>query len=184
MLRTVSLSMVMTLLVAATQLAGCETAPRTAQDREQLKRESEAAITAFRNADPTIGQFFDNAHGYAVFPSVGKGAIGVGGAYGRGIAYERGRPVGYCDLSQGTIGLQLGGQTYREVIFFETEEAFLRFRRGNFALAAQASAVAATAGAAANANYEQGVAVFTLPHGGLMFEASVGGQQFTFEPMD
>jgi len=163
---------------------GCQTAPRSAEDRDQLQREVDAAVGAFKDADPTMGEFFDLAHGYAVFPSVGKGAVGVGGAYGRGIAFEESRPVGYCDLSQGTVGLQLGGQSYRQVIFFETEEAFLRFRRGNFALSAQASAVAARHGASANADYENGVAVFTLPHGGLMFEASVGGQRFTFEPMD
>lgn len=184
MLRIISCTIAITLLFAITLASGCQTAPRTAQDREQLEREADSAIRAFKQADPTMDEFFSSAHGYAVFPNVGKGGAGVGGAYGRGIAYENGQPVGYCDLSQGTVGFQLGGQTYREVIFFETEEAFLRFRRGNFALAAQASAVAATSGAAANADYEQGVAVFTLPHGGLMFEASVGGQQFTYQPMD
>lgn len=184
MMRTASCWITLTLLFAAILASGCQTAPRTALDRDQLQREADAAIRAFKNADPTMDEFFDGSYGYAVFPSVGKGGAGVGGAYGRGIAYEQGRPVGYCDLSQGTLGFQLGGQTYREVIFFENEEAFLRFRRGNFALSAQASAVAATSGAAATADYEQGVAVFTLPHGGLMFEASVGGQKFSYEPMD
>lgn len=184
MLRTVACWMTLPLLLATLLVFGCETAPRTAQDREQLQREAEAAIQAFQSADPTIEAFFDGAYGYAVFPSVGKGGAGIGGAYGRGIAYEQGKPVAYCDLSQGTLGFQLGGQTYREVIFFESEESFLRFRRGNFALSAQASAVAAQHGAASAADYEQGVAVFILSHGGLMFEASVGGQKFSFQPME
>ncbi len=126
-------------------------------------------------------QLFDSASGYAVFPTVGKGAIGVGGAYGRGQLFEDGQVGGFCDLTQGTIGFQLGGQAYSELIFFETATALTRFRRGNFAFAAQASAVAATAGASADADYESGVIVFTMAKGGLMFEASVGGQKFNFE---
>ncbi|MHC4993836.1 MAG: YSC84-related protein, partial [Planctomycetota bacterium] len=98
------------------------------------------------------------------------------------VLYEEGSPVGYCDLSQGSIGFQLGGQVYSELIFFETHTALLNFKSGEFAFAAQASAVAATAGAAANVDYDGGVAVFTQAKGGLMYEASIGGQKFTFEP--
>ncbi len=126
-------------------------------------------------------ELFDDAAGYAVFPSVGKGAIGVGGAYGRGELFEYGQVTGFCDISQATIGFQLGGQAYSELIFFETANALTRFRRGNFAFAAQVSAVAATAGVSADADYESGVIVFTMTKGGLMYEASVGGQKFSFE---
>ncbi len=127
-------------------------------------------------------ELFDDAAGYAVFPSVGKGAIGIGGAYGRGELFEYGYVTGFCDISQATIGFQLGGQAYSELIFFETANALTRFRRGNFAFAAQVSAVAATAGVSADADYEHGVIVFTMAKGGLMYEASVGGQKFSFEP--
>ncbi|HRP62265.1 MAG TPA: YSC84-related protein [Phycisphaerales bacterium] len=164
-------------------LASCQTAPKSESDRLALQKQADETIREFKNSDSTMEKFFKNAVGYAVFPSVGKGAVGVGGAYGRGILYEGGRMVGYCDLSQGTVGLQLGGQAYREIIFFETRDALLRFKSGNFAFAAQASAVAAKHGASADADYEDGVVVFTMARGGLMYEASIGGQKFTFEPM-
>jgi lipid-binding SYLF domain-containing protein len=140
------------------------------------------AITRFRTTDPSLGQKMDSAYGYAIFPSVGKGGLGIGGAYGRGEVFQGGKRVGYCDLSQGTIGFQAGGQSYREAVLFQDKAAFERFTRNEFALAAQASAVAAKAGAAADADYKDGVLVFTDPVGGLMFEASVGGQRFTFVP--
>jgi len=184
MLRVACLLSPVILMLSIMSFGGCETTPRTAADRDQLQREADAAIAAFKRADPTMEAFFDESYGYAVFPSVGKGGAGVGGAYGRGIAYEGGDPVGYCDLSQGSVGFQLGGQSYREVIFFETDESFLRFRRGNFALSAQASAVAAKDGASNKANYRNGVAIFITGEEGLMAEASVGGQQFNYEPMD
>jgi lipid-binding SYLF domain-containing protein len=117
-----------------------------------------------------------------VFPTVGKGAVGVGGAYGKGVVYQQGEVVGYCDLSQGTVGLQLGGQAYREIIFFEYKEALDWFKTGNFAFSAQASAVAVNEGASADAKYDRGVAVFTMTKGGLMFEASIGGQKFGYQP--
>lgn len=170
-------------LITGLLLASCQTAPKSESDRAALQQQANETISEFKNSDSTMDKFFKNSVGYAVFPSVGKGAVGVGGAYGRGILYEGGRMVGYCDLSQGTIGVQLGGQAYREIIFFETRDALLRFKSGNFAFAAQASAVAAKHGASADADYEDGVVVFTMARGGLMYEASIGGQKFTFEPM-
>ena len=172
------------ILVATGGLAGCSTAPRTDVDRVRLHDEVATTITQFKQKDPSLTRYFDEAYGYAVFPSVGKGAIGIGGAYGRGVVYEQGRRIGYCDLSQGTIGFQLGGQAYSEAIFFEHEDPLQEFKIGNFAFSAQASAIAATAGASADAPYENGVAVFTMPQGGLMFEASIGGQNFSFAPLD
>jgi lipid-binding SYLF domain-containing protein len=118
-----------------------------------------------------------------VFPGVGKGGVGVGGAYGRGELFEGGKLAGYCTLTQASIGLQLGGQKYTELIFFETKAALDRFKSGNFAFAAQASAVALKSGASANAKYAGGVAVFTMGEAGLMYEASIGGQKFSFEPI-
>ena len=130
-----------------------------------------------------MADWFNHSAGYAVFPKVGKGGIGVGGAYGKGTVIAGDQTVGQTSLSQVSIGLQLGGQVYAEFIFFKDETALADFKRGNFELGAQASAVAATAGASADASYNKGVAIFTNVSGGLMYEASVGGQKFTFEPL-
>ena len=123
-----------------------------------------------------------DAYGYVIFPNVGKGAIGIGGAAGNGVAYEQGKEIGMAKLKQLSIGFQWGGQAYREIIFFENKEAMDNFKDNNVELAAQASAVAATAGASADASYKDGVMVFTMQKGGLMYEASVGGQKFSFDP--
>jgi len=145
-------------------------------------KEAQDTVAAFKKADPSISKFFGKAVGYAVFSTVGKGAIGIGGAGGAGVLFEKGAAVGKTKLTQVTIGLQLGGQSYSELIFFESAAALNDFKKGNFAMAAQVSAVAAASGASANAKYEGGVAVFTMTKGGLMYEASVGGQKFSFEP--
>ena len=175
-----------TLCVAALLMigiwTGCSTSPKSEEGKVTLEQESTAAIQSFKSKDPGIQRFFDSAAGYAVFPNVGKAGAGVGGAYGKGVLYERGVPVGYCDLSQATIGFQLGGQAYSEVIFFQNPESLQQFKSGNFAFSAQASAVAATAGASTTADYDSGVLVFTLPKGGLMYEASIGGQKFNYTP--
>jgi len=149
---------------------------------EDPVKEAKGTIATFRSSDPDLARFFDGAAGYAVFPTVGKGAVGIGGAHGKGVLFERGKPVGKATLNQLTVGLALGGQVYSEIIFFETPKALADFREGNFALSAQASAVALTKGVSATARYERGVAVFTAAKGGLMYEASVGGQKFHFEP--
>ncbi len=121
--------------------------------------------------------------GYAIFPSVGKGAFIVGGAAGTGCLYQGGAIIGQAKLVQATIGLQLGGQSYAEVIFFQNDDVIASFKRNSFEMSAQVSAVAAASGASANAKYRQGVLVFTVAKGGLMYEASVGGQKFTFKPL-
>jgi len=150
----------------------------------QLQEADQEAIADFLKADPSIRYWLDNAHGYAVFASVGKGAIGVGGAHGSGRVYQGDQLVGKTTLTQVTIGFQLGGQAFREIIFFKDETALDDFRRGNFELSAQASAVAVTAGKSADIAYSRGVAIITIAKGGLMYEASVGGQKFSFEPVE
>ena len=139
-------------------------------------------IAAFKAQDPSIQRFFDKAVGFAVFPSVGKGGIGIGGAHGKGLVFFNGEPIGRSSLSQLTIGFQLGGQVYSEIIFFKDSVALEDFKRGNFEMGAQVSAVALTAGASADTSYNGGVAVFTMAKGGLMYEASVGGQKFSYKP--
>ncbi len=141
-----------------------------------------AAIAEIKKTDPGIAKFFSSAAGYAVLPNVGKGAIGIGGAHGDGELLVGGNAIGECSMTQITIGLQLGGQSYMEVIFFETQKSLEAFKKGDFEFAAQVSAVALKAGASADAKYSSGVAVFTVAKGGLMYEASVGGQKFSYKP--
>jgi lipid-binding SYLF domain-containing protein len=138
------------------------------------------AIISIKEADPKIQRFFDEAVAYAVFPDVGKGGIGIGGAHGKGVVIVDDKVIGDTELSQLTIGFQLGAQVYAEFIFFKDDAALGNFQRGNYELGAQASAVAATAGASANADYDGGVAIFTQAGGGLMYEATVGGQKFKY----
>jgi lipid-binding SYLF domain-containing protein len=152
-------------------------------DPEAVEKAQEA-VAEFLKADVDLQAFFDSAYAYAVFPSVGKGAFGIGGAYGTGTVFVGGEPVGKTDLKQVTIGLQLGGQAYREVVFFESKKVFENFKNGNLKLSAQASAVAATAGASADLGYNDGVAITTMAKGGLMYEASVGGQHFNYTPFE
>jgi lipid-binding SYLF domain-containing protein len=155
------------------------------------------ALQRFQSAQATA-PFFKNAYGYALFPTVGKGGFGIGGAYGEGRVYRKGTHVGDSQLAQVTIGFQLGGQVYSEIIFFKTEKAYQEFTTGNFEFGAQASAVALTVGASAQAgtagvgasvgdkqseaHYVDGMAIFTVTKGGLMYEASLGGQGFSFDP--
>jgi len=171
-------------LLAALLSAGCAAPRVTANELDSMQSEVAAAKDDFLERDPGMQAWFDDSHGYALFPSVGKGGIGVGGAYGEGLVYEQGRLVGTASLSQATIGFQLGGQSFQEVLFFEDEAVLDRFRAGEFELSAQVSAVALTAGASASAEFTDGLAIFTLPNGGLMYEASVGGQKFGYRPLE
>jgi len=164
----------------AQKSAAAEKQKRTGHD-ETATKHARQAIGELEKADPGLTKLFEGAAGYAVFATVGKGAVGVGGARGTGVLYEKGLAIGETTLTQLTVGLQLGGQAYTEVIFFETEKSLASFKKGEFAMAAQVSAVAAAAGASANAKYVDGVSVFTLAKGGLMAEASVGGQKFSYQ---
>jgi hypothetical protein len=178
-----AIALVCTIAAAgALLLAGCETAPKTAQAKTTLESEVQNTIRVAKTTDPGLQSFFDRSAGYAVFPRVGAGAAVVGGSFGRGQVFENGRLVGYATLTQATVGLSLGGQQYSELIFFQTPEVLNNFKTGNLSLTAETSAVALTAGASAKANFSNGVAVFTMQPTGLMFSAAVGGQKFSFEP--
>lgn len=148
---------------------------------EEYDAKSQVALTAFKEKDPSIQSFIDKAAGYVVIPTVGKGGIGIGGARGKGILYENGAPTAVVTLTQLSIGFQWGGQAYSEFIFFEDAATLDNFKGGNFELNAQASAVAVTAGASADASFKGGMAIFTQAKGGLMYEAAVGGQKFKVE---
>jgi len=139
-------------------------------------------VATFKHKDPGINRFFKSSYAYAVFPTVGKGGIGIGGAYGTGRVYRHGKFAGTAKLTQVSIGFQLGGQAYSEIIFFQNKGAYKRFIDGNLKVGAQVSAVAVNKGAAASASFNQGIAIFTATKGGLMYEASVAGQVFEFSP--
>lgn len=160
----------------------CSTAPRTPEGKADLDQRAQGVVSRAEATDKSLQNTLRGSVGYAVFPQVGKGGAGVGGAYGKGVLYENGAAVGYCDMTQGSIGLQLGAQTYAEIIAFQTREALDRFKRGKFSFDAQASAVAIKSGMAANAGFTNSVAVFTTDEAGLMVEAAVGGQSFSYEP--
>ncbi len=158
-------------------------------------------LEIFRRADQS-GALIDSAYGYALLPLIGKGGFGVGGAYGEGRVYRGGAHVGDVSMAQLTLGWQLGAQAYSQMIVFQDQRAFDEFTSGNFEFGAQATAVAITAGVSAEAStrgtgagvsggqndartvtqWYHGMAVFTIAKGGLMYEASVGGQKFSYTP--
>ncbi|MCA0930907.1 hypothetical protein LCM02_00500 [Lutimonas saemankumensis] len=149
--------------------------------QKDVSDKSAEAIKEFKHTNDKITKYFNSAYGYAVFPSIGKGGLGVGGATGNGTIYRGGAVVGDCRMSQVTVGFQAGGQAYSEVIFFKDKAAFDRFTGDKFEFAAQATAVAVTAGASFDVDYRDGILIFTHAKGGLMYEASVGGQKFKTE---
>jgi lipid-binding SYLF domain-containing protein len=162
------------------------------------------AIKSFQDAGES-GAYFGGSYGYAVFPSIGKAGFGIGGAHGTGHVFKQSKLIGEATMNQLTVGFQLGGQVYSQIIFFETETNLNDFISGNFEFSAQATAVAITAGASAEANtgggtsagvsggkndastksmgYRKGMATFTIAKGGLMYEASLGGQKFSYKPL-
>ncbi|HXT99817.1 MAG TPA: lipid-binding SYLF domain-containing protein [Polyangia bacterium] len=149
---------------------------------DELISEAQGTIAKFRRTDPGIDEFFRRSAAYVVFPGIGKGGYIVGGAHGTGVLFENGVPSGKVTMNQVSVGPQVGGEEFAEVIFLETPHVLSDFRQGKVKFSAQASAVALDQGAAAVARYRNGVAIFTKMKGGLMAEASVGGQQFKYEP--
>lgn len=159
------------------------TANAQTDKQNKLINDAQEAKADFIKTDSLMSNLFNNAAGYVIFPNVGKGAIGIGGAAGNGIVYQGNTMIGTADMKQVTVGFQFGGQAYREVIFFENQETLNRFKENKIELSAQASVIAATVGAAATPRYKEGVMIFTQQKGGLMYEASVGGQKFKFSPL-
>lgn len=151
---------------------------------DKLETGADTAKSELLADDASMQAFFDTAAAYVVIPTVGKAGFGIGGARGKGLLYEGGEPTAIVTLTQLTIGFQWGGQAYSEFLFFQDAAALEHFKAGNYELGAQASAVAVTVGASADANYSNGVAIFTRAKGGLMYEASVGGQKFSVDLPD
>jgi lipid-binding SYLF domain-containing protein len=172
------------LIAISLVMAGCSTEDVVeAPDAEEVAV-IEGTTADLKRADPDIQRFFDQAHAYVIFPSVGEGGLVVGGARGTGWVYEKGNLVGQAKMTQISIGAQAGGQSYAEVIFFRDRTALNAFKAGKTELGAEVSAVVLKSRAAKTAGYDpSGLAIFVLPKGGAMAEAAVGGQKFSYEPL-
>jgi lipid-binding SYLF domain-containing protein len=169
------------LALAAIGFAGMSRAG-SSEENAQLIQEANHTIDVYRKADPGIDAFFRRAVGYAVFPGIGKGGIGIGGAHGTGVLFENGQPVGKVKMNQVTVGAQVGGQSFSQIVFYEVPKTLNELKSNKAEFSAEASAVAVDKGAAAKARFKNGIAIFTATKGGMMFEASVGGQKFDYKP--
>jgi lipid-binding SYLF domain-containing protein len=172
----------LTFLLALILIVASAHADWNPRDREEEESAVKYTVDRFLRADPSLRTFVDKAYGYAVMPTVGKGAFILGVGYGKGWLFENGKEIGRAIITQLSAGAQIGGQTYSEIIFFRDMESVEKFKKGQFELGAQVSAVAVTEGVGKASTYTDGVAVFILPKAGLMAEASVSGQRFDFEP--
>lgn len=160
-------------------MVGCETAP---ESPAVMRDQALSSLDQMEARDSTLKYVLDNAYGYVIFPEIGEAAIGVGGAGGTGIVYQQGRRIGTVTLKQASLGLQLGGQTYAELVIFQDEKAFNRLQNDSVEFGADASAALIKAGAAKSGNFANGVQVYILPRGGLMAGISLNGQKFHFVP--
>jgi lipid-binding SYLF domain-containing protein len=169
------------MILAAVSMPRISMAQENSQER--IIDDSKEAKESFKKADPSMESLFKNSAGYAIFPNVGKGGVGVGAAAGKGTVYQKGVPVGTAEMIQATVGAQVGGQAYREIIFFENQDALDRFMDNKIEFSGQVSAIAVKSGASADARYRDNVVVFSQEKGGLMVEASLGGQKFTYKAL-
>jgi len=159
-------------------------------------------VSLFKNAGQS-GSFFAKSYGYAIFPTIGKAGLGIGGAHGSGRVYEKGKYVGDTKMTQLSIGFQAGGEGFSEIVFFQDKRSFDEFTSGNFEFGANVNAVVITAAASGSATtggstagasggkkdaatageFHKGTAIFMIVKGGLMYEASVSGQKFSYKPI-
>ena len=189
------------LSIALLSISVVSIVPSFADDR---KVEDYSATIADFKKIPEVEKFFPGAYAYAVFPTIGKGGLGVGASHGKGQVYVKGKVVGFTATTDLSIGFQAGGQAYSQIIFFQTAEALNKFTAGNFEFGASASAIAVQSSASAkagtegtgteasgsktgdkktNAEYQEGVVVFTMAKGGLMYAATIAGQKYKYEPV-
>ena len=163
-------------------VTSCATAPKSAEDKHTLEVQASSTLSSMRSREPAIDHFLANSAGYVVFPEIGKAGFVAGAGYGRGILFEHGVPAGFVELNQGSFGAQIGAQAFSELIVLETPSQVNDIKGGDFAVSGDVSAVVLTAGAAAQADFTNGIAVFVMPKGGLMAEVSVSGQKINFQP--
>jgi lipid-binding SYLF domain-containing protein len=163
-------------------MAACSTGSVSKEERDTLLKQAQASRQEWNKVDPQFEAFAKKGYGFAFFPEITKGGFVVGGAHGQGVVYEKGQHVGYADLTQMSVGFQAGLQDYSQLIVFENQPAMDRFKRNEIDFGANASAIVADKGAAINAQFVDGVAVFVRPTRGAMAEASLAGQQITYLP--
>lgn len=169
------------LAMMALGLAGCETnTPNSAANRTDQQQRAQTALQQMTNQDAKLQDLIQSSYGYAVFPEVGNAAVGIGGSSGQGVVYRNGQPIGTAKIDSVSVGPQVGGQTYSELIVFQNEQALNRLENNSLEFGAEASATLVKAGAAAASRFDNGVGVFILPKGGLMAGASISGQKFHF----
>jgi len=173
---------IVAMVVAGCAVAtGCATAPSTRSERDSLRKDADAALSAMITHDPALRDVTRGAVAYAVFPSIGKGGALVGGAYGRGILYEAGTPTGYVSLQQASLGAELGGQSFSELLVLRNAGDVERLKAGNLTAGADLGVVVLSTGAAQHATFDRNASVFVLPRGGLMVDVAISGQQITFQ---
>jgi lipid-binding SYLF domain-containing protein len=177
-----TLCLALMVTVVAGLLVSCATAPASRADNDALRAEATSTMQQLRTEEPGVGGLVQRGYGYALFPTVTKGGLVVGGARSQGVVYEQGRHVGYCDLTQGSVGAQAGAQTFSELLVFANKNALDRFKAGQVTFAADASAGVLKTGVTTDASFIDGVAVVVSPISGVMVEAAIGGQQFTYQP--
>jgi lipid-binding SYLF domain-containing protein len=183
MVSSTHIALLLTLALGAA--VGCGTAPPSPAAKDELVRKAAAALRAWDGEAPGLEGFARHSHGYAIFPTVAKGGLGIGGAYGRGVVYEQDQHVGYADLSQASLGLQVGGQAYQVLMVFADRAALESFKRGRLDLSADGSGVIIDAGYAATVQFVEGITLFSKPIGGVMAEAvAFGGRWSSFVARD
>jgi len=174
---------ILMVLICGLVAAGCAVVPDTREARAVLSAQVKEAIAEMKKKDPTINDFFEESYGYAVLPKVLKGGFLVSGAHGKGEVFAEGQLVGYCSMSQATLGFSFGGEFFREIVFFKRKADLAELQHGGeYTFSAQATGVVLRSGAAAKADYGHGMAVFLAAEAGLMVDVSIGGQKFKYVP--
>jgi len=169
------------ILLTATLLMWLLSAPTFAGWDPNDEKKALDTVAEFKKNDSGMEAYFSKARGYIVYPSVGKAGFGIGGAHGSGVVFEAGKTIGTSSLTQISFGFQWGGQVYSEIVFFKDSAAMDHFKKGEIELSAQVSAVAVTEGVSAKTDFKDGIAIFTMAKGGLMYEATVAGQKLSFK---
>ncbi len=170
-------------IIAIAGAAACASTPKTQAQKANLEQKSAATVGEMTQKDPSLRDLLRDADAYAVFPEIGKGGVIVGGAHGVGMLYEHGASTGFVTLDQASIGAQLGGQTFSEVLVLRDPEATNKLKTSGLSLGANIGATVVDAGAAASADFNEGMAAFVLPRGGLMVDISVSGQKIDYQPL-
>lgn len=178
------------LAVMALAMAGCEntgtmaTGPNSESHGAAIHERARAALEQMEAADASLRDRINNAYAYAIFPEVGQAAVGIGGAGGHGVVFQQGNPIGYATLHEGSVGAQIGGNTYSELILFKDADSMAAFRNGNLTLGADAQATLVKSGAAATGQFVHGTQVFVLPKGGLMAGVAIDGQVIHYQQQE